>query len=728
MFRTSTLTLAAASFASPASQAAQAGDVDQSPVFYVMLKNLERRFEHYVEEIDTQGATLKARLEREFHTATARQAQQATALQERQKAAWADLGERQRTLNARVSKMNEDIERFVAALDDLKTTNRDALLRLENERAGAVDRVRDLQSGYRELAKAAAEASATLREANLRVESQRDPDADTMRRIGDDFNRKAEAANRALAQASTAHQQAVAEFQAWIAAQNAILSELQRANTHLREGHAETAAAHRELTEQLQVRVDRYNRLVEERNTDALAAAKVEALQAELTELALAIEADRLELGRLEAKAASTSAAVESGEVKLRDRHRQILDEKARRTQRIKQSGAELGANQERITAELGAARDASLTAITEHREALESRLRDYREAFQLANQALTGWYGKDHPDVYEAAAAWLSSGEMEPLRAVLEANPPASQEEGTARAELQSAAQLAGDLERRIRDELRSAATRQSQRRALEEQSTAIARQRNAIEADRQGLAADDARTRRVIAAAATELRAKTLALEQAQARRANVLGDYLSAQRELAILEFSILQAALVAAAGLDARPVDPTPWADLAGRLTRGSAALPDLELSPETHWVLSQLEARLPVSPPATDGGDTGLTDRWVTYSAAEADEAGQPSVLSARNQAAVIWTWFQRVKGKTWLAGRLANGLAQTSLGGRGLLERYLRALFLDGMGSEVTFNRHPLPAGQAALSVTILGNEWWLDPDGRLARPVESPQ
>ncbi len=400
---------------------------DDRPLYYVMLKALESRFEDY-------NARTEADYERRIEALTQAQAERLQAL-DRERAEIASssreelraLERRRADLDEATTALNEQIRDLHAswkAHDEQRTEHSVArgktrLAAVEVALAQNTDTIRGLWRRYNAAAAALQASEHRLRELTDEIASGRHPIARTLHRLSQAYQTLAKAQNEALGSELAEYERRREDFETWRSRERRELARLDGAWRESMDAYGSSRSAHDRARDELSRLIERHNTLVESLNKSDAATHRPEAAVDELAALQDRIAADRARLERMREEALALLRSAEARRQELDRRNRRLHDESAIRERALAAEHTRLQGQAEKLRSDLAVRRRATQAQVRALEEQLEVSLQSARAGLEEQAGRFDAEFGETFPELFRATMAWLEgAGEPDPLYA----------------------------------------------------------------------------------------------------------------------------------------------------------------------------------------------------------------------------------------------------------------------------------------------------------------------
>jgi chromosome segregation ATPase len=703
-----------AALAVPFSPSAQ--EVDDRPVYYVMLKSLEDGFQVYnialAADLNRRASRLKARYESERLSV----AEAFESLQARQARHDSVFKSERETLNERIATVNEQIalragrsneESRIERDDSPRYANDPRIKSLEERIAARLAEIDAVRSDYLVQASATQEARAALTRQIEEYRNAGDPLTLEIRSLDEDWQRFADAERRKLKQMTDAYGVDYRAYDEWLQAGRAMLEDLRATVAGALERSREQRALHAETDTALRGLIDEYNALVEVHNKARVGdpqrdarAMKFAALEKRIAELQAALTQAREAVLDINEELTQTNQ-------KLTERYEYFSLEKRKRDTTLAAARADLDAA--RLTAE--ATIDARRQTVNAQIKILEAHisaeLRDARNTLETFSTHLVESCGRNHEGFDTAITRILESNDDGLLYTA--SGVPRFDMSRPLTASVYTAAEgLEAD---RHKIDARIVAIEESGRSANENLAEALERDQAVLSAERQRLLEAYAASARQIETRSAALEKRRRAIGARFERERASLGALYTARASLTRAEMQAVQRVLVSAAtGLPDTQSGDGDHAQLLDALREHAARMQtpvDASLL-APHALMDRIASQLP------NAGSGARSHDWQAFVSRKVTASRK---LGGADKAALASAWLARIGRQpsfAAIAGELdASGAV---MAGR----QALANLFMAGVIDHTSITEQRLDDGGIGIQVSILGRAYQLAADGSL--------
>jgi chromosome segregation ATPase len=706
----------------PFAPAAQ--EIDNRPIYYVMVKSLEDAFQAHTAAL---AEDLKARellLTNRHETGRVRVVEELSALEAERSRREAAFNSARETLNRQIEVVNERIAARDGRINEERRIQKQHAPRFANDprikalKEGVVTRLTELEAirkSYLESLAATREARAALTRQFEEYMSAGNPLALEIRALDEDWQRFAEGERRNLKQLADAYAVDYAAYDKWLEAERGVLEEIGAGVARALETDREQRALHGETGTALRKLIDEYNALVETHNKAGVEDPQRDARARQFAEL-------EGRIAELQAVLAEAREAVLTVHEELAEKNREFNEHyerfSAAKRDRDRALAADLAAlNASRVSVET--AIDARRQKVDAQIKSLEAQisgeLHNSRADLETSNAAMTEAFGRNHEGLDTAITRVVKANDDALLYTAA----------GTARFDLsrpqtanvyKAAEQLDAD---RRRIDARIAAMEESEggaQTASTGQSPAadsLEQERAALGAERQQLLEVFATFARQMQTRAADLEGQLRAIDTRFGDERALLGEFYSARAGVTRSEMQAVQQVLVAAAkglpgGASRRSNHARLVAGLADKARRMDGPVDASLLAP--HALMDHIDSR---------GTGTGTAARAGTWRDFASRKVTASRELTGADKAALAAAWLARIRGQADFMD-IADALDASGAVGDG--RKALASLFVAGVLDHATVVEQQLADGGVGIQVSILGRAYQLDAAGSLER------
>lgn len=700
-----------------------AQEIDNRPVYYLMLKSLEDGFKTYNEALARDLESNVSRLRAEYESRRRQIAAELEALEERRRRRETTFKNERDALNARIDAINDQIalrdgriseERRIEARHSNRYADDPQVKRLKDRVAEQLAEIEAVRATYESRLAATRKARATLSRQFEEYMSAGDPLALEIRALEQDWQRFAEEERRKLKQLADAYAVDYAAYNEWLEGERAALETSGAAVASLVEKDRELRTRHSEIERELRGLIDEYNTLVEVHNAAGAddpgrdeRAVRFAALDGRITELQAGLADIRDEV-------VTVNKAFEARNRDYTTRYQQFSAERREREAALAADLAEIDATSLKVEADIDARRrkvDAQIRTLEAH---ISDELESARGNLETLTARLVEDFGHDH-EGFDVA-----------IDQVLEQNDDALlyTAAGAPRFDLSRplTASVYKAVERVISDrrsiDARIVALGGGNDGATHKTTNAQPSNAGALEQKRAELSGERQQLLEAHATFAREHQAQAAALEERRqmndrrfADERALLTELYSARASVTRSELQALQRVLVAAAkGIPGPTSNGDDHARLVGELRAAwrRVDLPVNETIQAPHALLDYVASVAPESGSASASWQP-FASRAVTSS----------RVLVGEDKAALASAWLARFRRQPRFAA-IADELDASGAVMSGA--DALASLFLVGVVNHTTITEQRLDDGTLGIQVDILGRAYQLDPNGSLER------
>jgi hypothetical protein len=704
-----------------ASLSAPAQDIDNRPVYYVMLKSLEDGFQAYnaalATDLGAHASQLKARYQserlgvmKEFESVQAQRTRSDTRYNAEREALNERIAAITEQMALRDGRINE--ERRIQKQHSPRYANNPRIKVLKERIAAELATVESVRSDYLAQSNATQAARAALTRQIEEYMSAGDPLALEIRSLDEDWQRFSEAQRRKLKQVADAYAVDYNAYDAWLESERAVLDDMRAAVRSALETNREQRALHGDTDLALRRLIDEYNALVEVHNKAGVAdpqrderAMKFATLEEQIAELQTTLTEVRDAVIRINEELTQRNQ-------QLTQRYEDFATEKRKWDTTLAADRAELDAT--RLTVE--AAIDSRHKKVNAQIKTLEAHisaeLRDARNKLETLSTHLIESFGRDHGGFDTAIVRVVESNDPELLYTASGAprfdlsRPPVA-------SVYTSVENLEAD---RHKIDARIVAIEKSE--GTSQNSTAPSATADAMERELAELGAQRQQLLEAYATSARQIQAESVALDK---RRRSIdarftderalLGALYTARADLTRAEMQAIQGVLVeAATGLADTQSDGGNHAQLLRALSRQAARMPT-PVDPSLlapHAVMDQIAS---ASPPIVSGA---RSDDWQAFLSRK---VAASQTLSGSDKTAFAAAWLARlgqqarfvtIAKKLGASGAVTNG------------KQALSSLFMAGITDHASITEQRLEGGGIGIQVSILDRAYQLTANGSL--------
>lgn len=699
-----------------------AQEIDNRPIYYVMLKSLEEGFKSYNDDLaatlDAQVSRLRASfiperqaIAEEIENLEAERARRESAFITRRDA----LNERIDAINSQIAVRNgrDNEKRRIEKRDAARYAGdpevKALMERIATQIAG-IDTIRDV---YLSQVAATQRARANLTRQFEEYMSAGDPLALEIQSLEQDLQRFADTERRKLKKQADAYAVEYAAYNQWLEGERVVLERVRDRIASAVDTDREQRALHAQIENELRGHIDDYNALVEVHNeappddpTRDERALKFATLEERIAEL-------QRDLARAREAVVKANEEFEKGSREYDERYMQFASEKREKEAALTGTLAEINDARVAVEASIDARRqkvDAQIKALEAQ---ISAELGDARRKFEALTRRLIEDFGRDHQGLDVAIKQVLEENKEEMLYSA----------SGAPRFDLSrpKTATVYGALERVLADrrkidarivalEQRGGGTLQATNGQAPEPA-ALERERAGLSAERQQLLEAHAAFARKHQTRATALEQRRQSVETRFSNERMLLRELFSARAELTRSEFEAVQQVLVATIrGLPGNTPGTSDHSRLLSVLGEKASHVRDPVnaslLAPNA--LLDHIASELPL--------DNEPDMSWQRFASRKVIDS---RTLSGGNKATVASAWLARFRRQPQfeeLVDRLqASGAVMKAT-------EALSNLFLAGVMRHATIIEQRLEGGGVGVQVGILGRAYQLDSNGFLER------
>jgi chromosome segregation ATPase len=701
-----------------------AQEIDNRPVYYLMLKSLEDGFEAYNTALAADLKARDSRLNRQYQSDRLMVEKELESLQEDRTRREAAFKAERETLNKRIAAVNEKIalrdgqfseERRIQKFHSARYGNDPRIKALKESIATRLAEIDALRISYLTQSTATQKARAALTRQIEEYMGAGDPLALEIRSLDQDWQRFAEKERRKLKRLADDYAVEYAAFEEWLERERAVLEDEGAAVASALEKDREQRAIHGESETALRGLIDEYNELVEvhdkassddpHRDQRALKFADLEERIAEL----------RTTLAQARDAVLNVNEQIERKNQEFSRHYERFAAEKRERSATLAVNVAELNATRLTVEAAIDAHRqkvDAQIKTLEVH---ISGELRDARVNLETLNARLIESFGQNHQG-FDAAITRVLDANDDGLLYTASGAPRFDLSRPMTAILYTTVERL--DADRRQVD-VRIAAIEENeggaQQRLPGDSATAgpLERDRAALSTERQQLLEAYATFARQIQARSATLERSQRAIEARFAEERGLLGELFSARASLTRAEMQAVQEVLVAAvkgfpgpaSGNDGHAKLVNALREKAGQM---NAPVEESLLAP--HALMDHIGSESP-------SWEAGLlSDGWRSSSSRKVVASKE---LAGAGKAAFAAAWLAHVRRQprfVEIADELDAGGAVLDGG------QTLSSLFMAGVSAHTSITEQRMDDGGIGIRVRILGRVYQLDANAYLER------
>ena len=701
-----------------------AQEIDNRPIYYLMLKSLEDGFQAYnvalAAELKARSARLRGRLEsqrlelaEEVETLKAQRARRESVFEAEHEALGqriAAIDEQMAPRDGRTSEQRR-IEKHPAARD----ASDPPIEALEKQIATRLAEIDTIRTRYRTLSAATQKARTALAGQIEEYMTAGDPLALEIRSLDQDWQRFAEGERRKLEQLADAYAVDYTAYDTWLERERVALEEAQAGVASALATDREQRALHAETETALRALIAEYNALVAVHD-------KAGADDPGRDERALKFAALEKRIAELQAQLASAREAVlrvnetlAKSNKELSERYQRFAAEKRRRETTLAADLAAVDAARPTVEAAIDARRRKVDAQIETLEAQISAQLQDARSRLETLSARLSEQFGRNHEGFDTAITRVLEENDDGLLYT------PTGAPRFDLSRPLTAAAYTASErvIAQRREIDARIVAIENTEGRA-QTASAAESMAAGALERDRAASSAERQQLLEARASFAREYNAQAAVLEERQraidARFADeraLLGELYSARASLTRSEMQAVQGVLVAAVkgapGTDSGNGDHAQLITaLQAKAGQMNSPVDESLLAP--YALLERITSQLPsVESDSRSGGWQSFLSRQVTAS----------RQLTGAEKAALASAWLARLRRQPRFI-EIADELGASGAvmdGGQAL-----SSLFMAGVLGYATITEQRLDDGGFGIQVNVVGRAYQLGANGSLER------
>lgn len=705
---------AAAALAMSAPVPAQ--DIDNRPIYYVMLKSLEGGFKTYNDELVAALGQRITELRRRYDSdreAITAAFDKLEAERDRRLSAFA--AERD-ALNKRFREIGDQIALRTGRASetqriDARFANDPQVKTLTDSLAAERARLAALDEEYRADIAAVREAREHLTRQFEEYTSAGDPLALEIRSLEEEWQRFAEGERGKLKKLADAYAEDHAAYNDWLESQRAALGALDAELARAVETDREQRELHARIESELGALIDEYNALVEVHNSAGSDDANRDARAKRFVEMEKSIATLQQDLARARETVIRVDEDFRGRSREYDEHYERFLDEKRSREARLAGDLSEINTARAAVEAEIDARRQKVDTQTRALEAQLSSELEGARRDLEALNRRLVESFGRDHEGLDAAIKQFFESGDDRLLYT----------EQGAPRFDLSKAkaAEVYRSVEQMLADRgkvdarivaLKGSEGTSDQTAGGSPTSTAaLEHERAALAAERQQLLEAHASFSREQQSRTAALEKRSATLDEQHAGARARLEELFSLRADATRSEFQLVQQVLVGAIrGRSRQEVDPAEHAKLVKTLREKSA-----------HADIPQ-DLRMGAASALLDHIDSGLPPRRkarVQWKSFTLDEVIGSRTLGGDEKAMVAFAWLARYRRQPDFAAT-ARALDETGAVANG--DEALATLFLDGVLNHMSIDEQRLASGGVGIRVGVLGRDYQVEANGSL--------
>jgi chromosome segregation ATPase len=704
-----------------ASLSAPAQDIDNRPVYYVMLKSLEDGFQAYNAALATDLGARASQIKARYQSERLGVMKELESVQAQRTRSDTRYNAEREALNERIAAITEQMalrdgrineERRIQKQHSPRYANDPRIKALKERIAAELATVESVRSDYLAQSNATQAARAALTRQIEEYMSAGDPLALEIRSLDEDWQRFSEAQRRKLKQVADAYAVDYNAYDAWLESERAVLDDMRAAVKGTLETNREQRALHGDTDLALRRLIDEYNALVEVHNKAGVAdpqrderAMKFATLEEQIAELQTTLTEVRDAVIRINEELTQRNQ-------QLTQRYEDFATEKRKWDTTLAADRAELDAT--RLTVE--AAIDSRHKKVNAQIKTLEAHisaeLRDARNKLETLSTHLIESFGRDHGGFDTAIVRVVESNDPELLYTA-----SGAPRFDLSRLPVASVYTAVENLEAdRHKIDARIVAIEKSE--GTSQNSTAPSATADAMERKLAEFGAQRQQLLEAYATSARQIQAESAALDK---RRRSIdarftderalLGALYTARADLTRAEMQAIQGVLVeAATGLADTQSDGGNHAQLLRALSRQAARMPT-PVDPSLlapHAVMDQIAS---ASPAIVSGA---RSDDWQAFLSRKVTAS---QTLSGSDKTAFAAAWLARlgqqarfvtIAKKLGASGAVTNG------------KQALSSLFMAGITDHASITEQRLEGGGIGIQVSILDRAYQLTANGSL--------
>jgi hypothetical protein len=708
-----------AMFGIPVTTTAQ--DIDNRPIYYMMLKSIENEFQAYSQALNSDLEERISRVRADYKSRDREIADELETLEaQRQRRESAFVSERD-TLNARINAINEQIalrdgrmseERRIAEHHSARYASDAQIEALTRRIAERLAEIESIRATYLSRLAATREARAALGRQFEEYMTAGDPLAVEIRSLEEDWQRFAEGERRKLKQLADSYAVDYAAYNKWLDGERADLEGAADALARLVESDREQRALHAKIEAELRDLVDEYNALVEVHSRAGPGDPGRDERALEFAALDERIAALQVELTRVRDVVVRVNEEFDERNRDYRVRYERFSVETRERGTKLAADLAEIDATRLAVEAGIDARRqevDAQIRTLEAH---ISDDLEHARGKLEALNARLIEDFGRDHEGLDVAITQVLEDNDDKLLYTT--AGAPRFDLSRPLTAAVYTAIEQVSSDRRRIDARIVTLAGGDGGGAPDETSKQA----QTAVALEQEGAALSSERQRLLEAHSAFAREQQSLVEGLGKRRRISdkrfadartLLGQLYSARASLTRSELQAVQRVLVAAArGVPGTASDKSEHARLVSELREISGRMdsPVNESMHAQHVLLDRLAETAATSAHAPLDWQS-FVSRTVTSS----------RELTGEDKAALASAWLVRFRRQPRFAA-IADELDASGAVKNG--REALANLFMAGVVEHATITEQRLEAGGIGIQVSILGRAYQLGADGSL--------
>ena len=697
-------------------------EIDNRPIYYVMLKSLEDGFQTYnislAADLKGRASGLKAQYETDRRTVI----EDFEALQAQRSRRQTQFNSERESLNERIAALNEQIalrdgrineERRIQARHSPRYANDPRIKSLKEGIAAQLAEIDAVKSYYLTQSTATGKARAVLTRQIEEYMAAGDPLALEIRSLDEDWQRFAETERRKLKQVADAYAVDYAAYDKWLEQERTTLSNMRAAVASALETGREQRALHAETNSALRSLIDEYNALVAVHNAAEASDPRRDQRAIEFAELEKRITKLQATLTQARESVLEVTEVITQENHKLTEHYEQFAAQKRERDTTLAADLAELNATRLAVEAAIDARRQKVNTQIKSLEAHISGELRDARNNLETLNGRLVESFGRDHEGFDSAITRMLEMNDDGLLYTATGAprfdlSRPLTADVYTAVERLQADRHKIDA--RIVAIEESEGGTRQSSGGHSAAAGT-LERDQAALSAERQQLLESYATSARQIQEQSGALEERRRAIDARFADERALLGALYTARADVTRSEMQALQRVLVAAAtGHSGAAPGDSHHTQLMAALKRSARQMkaPADESILARHALMDQIASDLPHAETASYPVD------WQAFLSRKVIASRE---LTGTDKAAFATTWLAHLRRQPRFI-EIADALGASGAVMAG--EPAFSNLFLTGVFDHSTITEQQLDGGGIGIQVSILGRVYQLTTDGSL--------
>ena len=699
-----------------------AQEIDNRPVYYVMLKSLEDGFQAYNAALAAELSGHASRLNARYQSERLRVVEEFESLQAQRTRRETLFNAEREAINEQITAINEQLalrdgrineERRIQRQHSARYADDPQVKALKERIAAEIVTIDAVRIDYLAQSSATQAARMALTREIEEYMSAGDPLALEIRSLDEDWQRFSETQRRGLKQLADAYAMDYIAYDQWLEAERVVLGDMRAAVSAALESSREQRAQHGQADRSLRGVIDEYNALVQVHN-------KAGADDPQRDERAMKFAALEKRIAELQTTLTQTRETVLSIDEELTRKNQRLTQryeifvaEKRKRDTTLAADRANLDAARLTVETAIDSRRqkvDAQIKILETH---ISGELRDARNNLETLNARLNESFGRDHEGFDTAIVRIVKSNDHGLLYTT----------SGTPRFDLSrspianvytAAEHLESD---RHKIDARIVALERSEANANQsttEPSAAV----DALDREQAQLSAQRQQLLEAYAASARDMQTRSVALDKQRraidthlADERALLGALYTARASLTRAEMQAIQGVLVeAATGLPDTQSGGGRHARLLKALRQQAARMPTpvdpALLAP--HALMDQIASALP------DTVGSTRSDDWQTFLSRKVTASRE---LRGSDKAAFAAAWLARLDRQPRFV-TLARKLGTSGAVSQG--EGALSNLFMAGVTDHASITEQRLDGGDIGIQVSILERAYQLTTKGSL--------